>query len=68
VLNWWDADEYDNVRMFYPDPKPDARMRRLALTTDPEMVRTSTGALRLRLVNRHPHERVRVFRGPCRAT
>lgn len=64
-MNWWEADEYEHVRMFYPDPKPDALRTRVALTTDPEMVRTQTGALRLKLVNRHPHEALRLYRGRC---
>ena len=62
-MEWWEAEEYDHVRMFYPDFEPMAYMRRLALTTDPEMVRTKNGALRLVLKNRHPHERIRVFAG-----
>ena len=62
-MEWWEADEYDHVRMFYPDLDPTAHMRRLTLTTDPEMVRNKVGALRLVLKNRHPHERVRVYAG-----
>ena len=63
-MNWWDAEEYEHVRMFYPDPDPLAPRRRVALTTEPEMVRLPTGATHLRLVNRHPHERLRLFVGP----
>lgn len=63
-MPWWDADEYENVRMFYPDPSPEAPRRRAALTTDPEMVQPKNGAPRLRLVNRHPHERQRLYVGP----
>ena len=50
--------------MRFPDRRAGARMQRLALTT--AMVRGKDG--KMTLVNRHPHERVRVFRGPCRAT
>ena len=37
--------------------------RRVALTTDPEMMRTKNGALRLVLVNRHPHTALRIYCG-----
>jgi hypothetical protein len=68
-MEWWEADEWAKGRpMGFPDRRSGARMQRVALTTDPTMVRTKHGALRLTLVNRHPHERVRLFRGPCRAT
>ena len=68
-MEWWEADEWAKGKpMSYPDNRSGARMQRLTLTTDPEMVRTKQGSLRLRLVNRHPHERIHVYRGPCRAT
>lgn len=66
TANWWDAEEYDNVRMFYPDPDPAPRTTRLPLTTEPTMVKSQSGAMKLRLVNRHPHEHVHIIRGRCR--
>jgi hypothetical protein len=67
-VNWWEADEWAKGKpMSFSDRRADAPMQRLALTTDPEMVRTKQGALRLKLVNRHPHERVRVYVGPRQA-
>lgn len=65
--HWWEADEWAGGRpMEYPDHRASARFRRVALTTDPEMVRTKNGALKLRLVNRHPHEALRIFVAPGR--
>ncbi len=55
---------YDYAPMDYPTRV--YRQRRLTLTTDPEMVRTRNGALTLRLRNRHPHERLRIFVAPGR--
>lgn len=67
-MNWWEADEWAKGKpMQFSDRRDGARMQRLALTTDPEMVRTPRGGMKLVLRNRHPHERVRVYRGACRA-
>ena len=64
LTHWWEADEWAHGRpMDYPDRRVGARMQRLSLTTDPEMVRTKNGALRLVLKNRHPHEALRVYVG-----
>jgi len=64
LTHWWEADEWADKRAmeFGKAPKPCA-YRRVALTTDPEMVRTKTGALRLKLNNRHPHEALRIYVG-----
>ena len=68
-MEWWMADEWGKGKpMIFPDRRDSARTQRLALTTEPEMVRARNGQLRLNLRNRHPHERVHVYRGPCRAT
>ena len=62
---WWEADEYaKRAPMVFPDPDPGARVRRVPLTTDAVMELNDHGALRLRLVNRHPHESRRIFVGP----
>ena len=67
-MEWWEADEWAKGKpMAFPDRRAGAAMQRLALTTDPEMVRTKQGSLRLALKNRHPHERVRVFVGARQA-
>lgn len=65
-MNWWDDERYDYAPMNY-SRRDSGPMKRIALTTDPVMERTTAGALRLRLVNRHPHEAVRVFRGSRKA-
>lgn len=62
MTNWWDDPQYDYAPMDYPD-RSDGPKRRIALTTDPVMVRSRTGALRLKLVNRHPHERLSIHVG-----
>jgi hypothetical protein len=63
MKHWWEAPEWADKRaMEFGNPKL-GPARRVALTTDPEMVRTKNGALKLRLVNRHPHESLRIFVG-----
>lgn len=62
-MNWWEADEWAKGKpMNFPDRRGSAPMQRLALTT--EMTPTKNG---LKLVNRHPHERVRVYVGARQA-
>ena len=61
-MNWWDAPEYDWNPMFFPD-RTAGKMRAITLHTDPKMVPQKNGQLRLVLINRHPHERVRVYCG-----
>ena len=58
-MNWWDAPEYDSVRMFYPDPDPNARMERLRIAVDTTDQPKN---------EQRPYETVRVYRGACRAT
>lgn len=64
MVHWWDAPEWADKRAmdFGKEPKG-THFRRVPLTTDPEMVRTKNGALRLVLRNRHPHEAMRIFCG-----
>jgi hypothetical protein len=65
LTNWWDAPEWADKRaMEFGDAPKLGRFRRVALTTDPKMVRTKNGALRLTLINRHPHESLRIY-GRC---
>ena len=64
MRNWWDAPEYDERRPmdFGKAPKL-GPFRRVALTTDPKLEKDEKGQARLRLVNRHPHEALRVYCG-----
>jgi hypothetical protein len=65
VSEWWEAPEYDRrAPMNFPQPDPNARVRRVPLTTDAVMEPNEHGQLKLRLVNRHPHEARRIFVGP----
>jgi hypothetical protein len=50
--------------MNFPQPDPGARQRRVPLTTDAVMEPNEHGQLKLRLVNRHPHEARRIYVGP----
>lgn len=62
---WWEADEYaKRAPMHFPQPDPNARYARVPLTTDAVMEPNEHGQLKLRLVNRHPHEARRIFVGP----
>ena len=58
---WWETYE-DRSPINYPR-RDGGRTQRVALTTDPKMTTTKHGQLRLTLVNRHPHEAVRIFTG-----
>lgn len=62
-MNWWEAPEWaERKAMEFGKPK-DGPVRRVALTTNPEMFTNRQGQLRLRLVNRHPHEALRIYCG-----
>lgn len=52
--------------MSFPDRRASFR-RPVALTTEPDLARNKNGGLRLVLLNRHPHERVRIYVGPRKA-
>ena len=64
-MKWWEDDVWAGGRPMDFGSAPDATAprRRVAVTTDPEMFTNKQGQLRLRLVNRHPHERLRIFVG-----
>ena len=60
-MKWWEAPEYDKrAPMDFPDNRG-GRTQRVTLKTD--TVFDDQG--RMRLVNRHPHERMRIFVGPA---
>ncbi len=63
MSEWWESDEWRPKPMDFGKAPKLGPFRRVALTTDPEMVRANNGALRLRLVNRHPHEALRIYCG-----
>jgi hypothetical protein len=58
---WWMTYE-DRSPITYPDRRS-GRTARVALTTDPKLTPTKHGQLKLTLVNRHPHEAVRIYTG-----
>lgn len=60
---WWQGAEWDERKpMDFGKPKA-GHFRRVPLTTEPEMVRTKNGALRLVLRNAHPHTAMRIYCG-----
>jgi hypothetical protein len=65
VSEWWEAPEYDRrAPMHFPQPDLGAPTQRVPLTTDAVLEPNERGQLKLRLVNRHPHEARRIFVGP----
>lgn len=61
---WWEADEYAKRAMHFPQPSLNAPHARVPLTTEAVMEPNEHGQLKLRLVNRHPHEARRIYVGP----
>jgi hypothetical protein len=64
VGKWWEAPEWGKAKAmdFGKEPKA-GNFRRVALTTEPHLIPTKSGQLRLELRNRHPHEALRIFCG-----
>jgi hypothetical protein len=59
-VRWWQDSAYDRRDpMHFPDPA--GHFRRVALTTEAVMVTPEKGRPRLAVVNRHPHEALRIY-------